>query len=355
MPRLPIGIVAMAVCTMAAAEPPALEPASGRTNFFAGREATLGTVVRGDAVAGRLAWSLAALGRTLASGTLDVRHEGGPATTAAAVATIPAVKEGVVVEAVFTAVLVDAAGTRLATHTMPVRIFPTEPFVDRSRWLESLALALVDPVGDTARALTEAGVPFTLVRTEAEIAAAAPRVLVVGEGASWLDRPDLPGLVTRCAARGMPVLCLAPREGTLPLSGAADPSVEAVATRLVFERAGGVTALDPRLDGGDWGPAGGGIVSRLTIVAEGDRAVVRIAAPADEPAGWPWLGIDYADPATPTSKSTLVICGYGVVAHWNDTPAARYLFAALLDQLAADRPGDRPDSLPTDALPEKLR
>ena len=355
MLRRMIGIFAVIACGVAAAEPPALAPASGRTNVVAGREAILGTVIRGDAVAGRLVWTLTALGRTLASGAADVRHDGGPATSVAVAAAIPAIKEGVVVEAVFTAVLVDAAGSRLATHARPVRIFPADPFVDRTRWLEALALALVDPVGDTERVLTAAGVPFTLVRSEADIATAAPRVLLVGEGASWLDRPDLPGLVTRLAAQGTPVLCLAPRDGTLPLSGAADTPVEAVAKRLVFERTGIVTALDPRLDGGDWGAAGGSIVSRLAIVAEGDHAVIRIAAAADKPAGWPWLEIDYADPASPTSGSTLVVCGYGIVAHWDETPAARYLFAAVLGRLAADGPGNQPQSTPNDSLPENPR
>jgi len=348
-----VSAVLACACCVATAEPPALEAASGRTNFFAGREAKLGTVIRGgDAVAGRLAWTLTALGRTVAGGTLAVRHDGGPATIATVAVAIPEVKDGVVIEAVLTTVLADVAGTRLASLTRAVRIFPADPFVDRTRWLESLALALVDPVGDTERVLTEAGVPFTLVRSEADIAAASPRVLVVGEGASWLDRPDLPGLVTRVAARGMPVLCLAPSDGALPLPAGADPEGAAGATRLVFDRAGVVTALDQRLDGDGWGGAGRATVSKLAIAAEGDRAMIRIAAAVDDPTGWPWLEIGYADRASPRSTATLVVCGYGIVAHWDDTPAARYLFAALIERLAAGRPairqpGDRPDPCPT--------
>ncbi len=348
-----IVIVAVAIGNAASAEPPALEPASGRTNFFAGREATFGSLIRGgDAAAGRLAWTLTALGRTLAGGTLDVRHDGGPATVAAVNAAIPEVKQGVVVEAVFTAVLVDAAGTRLATHARPVRIFPADPFIAQSRWLEALRLALVDPAGDTERVLTAAGVPFTLVRSEADVAAAEPRILVVGEGTSWLDQPELPTLVAGVTARGVPVLCLAPRAGTLPLPAAAALGGEPVAERLVFERAGIVAALDPRLDGRDWVADGRTVVGRVAVVADGSRALIRISAAADEPAGWPWLEIDYAAPAPPAK---LIVCGYGIVAHWHETPAARYLFAALLDRLAADRSHDRPDHPPTDLLPETAR
>jgi len=358
MTRSLIGIVAVCTCSVAAAAPLALEPTTARTNFFAGREITLGVVIRGgDPAAGRLVWTLTAFGRRLAGGTCDVRHDGSPATIVEVDVAIPEVKEGVVVEAAFTVIFADAAGTRLASHTRPVRIFPADPFVDRARWLETLEIALVDPVGDTERVLHAAGVPFTLVRSESDIAAAQPGIIVVGEGASWLDRSDLPALVTRFASTGLPVLCLAPRDGTLPLPGTADVEGAAVATRVAFERAGIVAALDPRLDGGDWVAEGRAIMTRLSIVAAGDRAMIRIAAAADDPGGWPWLEIDYADRA---ASATLVVCGYGIVSHWDETPAARYLLAAILDRLTADRgvtdrPIDQADSAPPAALPEKRR
>jgi len=322
MTRGLIGIVAVCACGVVAAEPLALAPTSTRTNVFAGRDAMLGVVFRGgEPAAGRLVWTLTALGRTLAGGTRDVRHDGGPATIAEVAVAIPEVKEGVVVEAAFTAIFVDIEGTRLASLTRPVRVFSADPFVDRTRWLEALELVLIDPRGDTERVLTTAGVPFTLASSEAGIAAARPRIIVVGEGASWLDRPDLPALAHRFAASGVPVLCLAPQDGTLSLSGMADVEGVAVATRFALERAGIVGILDPRLDGGDWVAKGRAIMTRLSIVAAGDRAMIRIAAAADDPGGWPWLEIDYADRA---ASATLVVCGYGIVSHWDETPAARY-------------------------------
>lgn len=354
-------IVVVGACGLAVAEPAALEPMSTRTTFFAGREVTLGTVIRGgDAVAGRLVWTLTALGRTLAHGAVDVRHDGGPATIAAVTLATPDVKAGVVIEATFTAVLVDPANARLATHARPVRIFFPNPFVDRTRWLELLRLALVDPVGDTERVLAEAGVPFTLVRSEADIVAADPGIVVVGEGASWLDRPDLPVLGARIAARGVPVLCLAPRDGRLALPHAANGEDVGDAKRLAFEHTGIVAALDPRLDGRDWAAGGRAILSRLVVAAEGDRVVVRIVAAADDPGGWPWLAIDYARSAAETTKSPFIICGYGIMEHWHETPAARYFLAAILERLAADRAttdrdGDRPDSTPPKALQENPR
>ena len=350
-----IAIVVVCACGVASAKPLALEPTSSRGNFFAGREATLGVVMCGGGpAAGRLAWTLTAFGRTLAGGTSNVRHDGGPATITEVAVAIPEVKEGVVVEAAFTAIFVDAAGTRLASHTQPVRIFPANPFVDQTRWLESLNLVLIDPTGDTERVLIAAGVPFTLAQSDADIASAQPRIIMLGEGGSWLDRPDLPALATRWAASGVPVLCLAPQDGTLPLSGMADVEGEAVATRFALERAGAVADLDPRLDNADWVAEGRTITTRVAVVGEGDRAVIRLAAAAEIPGGWPWLQLDYADPAAATT-APLVMCGYGIIAHWDETPAARYLLAAILHRLTADRSADASDLLPTTALPEKPR
>ena len=351
MARFLPAMVAIFACSLVTAAPPDLAPANGRTNFFAGRDATLRTVIRGgDAVAGRLAWNLTALGRTLRGGTLDVAHDGGPATAIDVAMEMPDVKEGIVLEATLTTVLADAAGTRLAACARPVRIFSADPFFERTRWLEGINLALIDPVGDTERVLVAAGVPFTLVRTEADITAAEPRIIVVGEGTSWLEGPDLATLLSRFASRGVPVLCLAPRDGTLPLPGTTPVEGAAIVKRLAFERAGVVAAFDPRLDGRDWDTEDRTIVSRFVIATEGDRAVLRIAA-ADDPSGWPWVESEYTDHTTATAK--LVFCGHGIVSHWNETPSARYLFAAILHRLTVAQPGDRPDSTPTAELPEK--
>jgi hypothetical protein len=336
--RCGVAVAAIAgVAAAAAAVPLVVEPAGGRTNWFAGREATLGTLIRGGAaVEGKLVWVLAVASRTLATGAADVRHTAVGETRQDVTVAIPEGRMGVVVEAEFAAALVDAAGTRLGSCSRRVRIFPTDPFADRKRWLESLEIAVIDPQGETETVLTAAGVPFESVGADAGIAALESRLVIVGEGTSWVEHPRLPRDLAAVAARGASVLCLAPRDGSMPVPGSVDAPGEVVATSLVARRADVIADLDDRLDACDWSAASETVISRLVIAADGDTVVIRAGG---EPAGWPWLEAGFArgDAAPPAGK--LVVCGLGIVAHWDETPAARYLCAAILARLGERKPG----------------
>jgi len=326
-------------------------PADARTNYFAGRAADCGTVIRGGAaVEGSLAWVLAVGSRSLANGAVAVRHPGRGATNAMVTVPVPAGREGVVAEATLTTVLADAAGNRLGMATRPVRIFPADPFFDRRRWLEGLRIAIVDPDGGTEKVLTAAGVPLLLARADADIAALRPQVVIVGEGLAWDEHPRLaPDLVGLCG-RGTNVLCLAPASGAFPLPGAADTVGDGVADRLALRQADVVGDLDGRLDWRDWSARGSTVVSRLAIVADREAVVARAGV---TPRGWPWLEARFADRESGRPAGTFVVCGLGIVAHWEETPAARYLFATLLARLtppAADT-APSPDPRPRQESP----
>lgn len=321
---------------VAAAAPGVVEPADRRTNWFAGREAGFGTVIRSDeAVAGRLVWVLAVANRTIASGAVDVRHPGGGAMRVDVGVAVPEGREGVTVEAEFATALVDAAGTRLGACSRRVRIFPDDPFAGRTHWLESLGITVVDPPGDTERILEAAGVPFTSVKADADISGLTPRLLIVGEGTSWIDHPGLPHALAGAAAGGSVVLCLAPRDGTMPLPGQADEPGVFVASKLILRSTDVVGEIDVRLDDSDWSVVGPTIRSRLRIEADGDAVVVRAG---DGPVGWPWLEAGFAPHESQPSRGRIVVCGLGIMAHWEDTPAARYLLASLLERLTVKKP-----------------
>jgi hypothetical protein len=341
--RAAVTTTALAVAVAAiAAEPLVVEPASARSNVFAGRAVTFGTVVRGgDAVEGKLVWSLTVATRAVASGAVAVRHAAADTTAVPIAIDVPDVRKGVVVDAALTVALVDAARTRLGSCTRPVRIFPDDPFAGRRQWLESREIALVDPPGRTERAFRAAGVPFTLVAADGDVAAIQAALVVVGEGTSWVEHPGLPRALARLVARGVNVLCLAPLDGSMPLPGTADEPGACVAKSLALRRADVVTEFDARLDAMDWHGMpedGDAVAGRLTIAADGAAVVARAG---DAPTGWPWLEAAFAPANTDAPAAKLVVCGFGIVAHWDETPAARYLFAALLARLTANQPDER--------------
>lgn len=339
MGRCVIVALVAAVAGLAAAradDPLVVEFADGRTNHFAGREATFGVVVRGGGpIEGTITWVLTVGNRTLARGTAAVRHAGHDPTRVDVTVMLPEGRDGVVVDASFITNLVDGAGERRGGMSKRVRIFPSDPFTDRRRWLESRQIALVDPVGRTAAAFEAAGVPFTLVPEDLDIALIRPPVIVVGEGVSWADRPRLPRDLAFVASRGVGVLCLAPRDGEMPLPGTADEPGEIVARKVVLRRADVVAECDDRLDWRDWSAAGETVVSRLTVAVDGEAVLLRAG---DGPAGWPWLEAGFARRETDPPAGAIVVCGLGIVAHWDETPAAKYLFAALLERLTQNTP-----------------
>jgi len=315
-----------------AEDPLVVEFADRRTNHFAGRAASIGTIVRGGgAVEGSIAWVLSLDTRPLVRGTARVRHAGPDPTRIDIIVVLPEGRDGIVVDASLAVALVDATGKRLGSNTTKVRIFPEDPFVDRRQWLESLQLALVDPVGTTAAAFEAVGVPFTLVPADLDIAAIRPPVVVVGEGVSWADRPRLPHDLAFLAARGVDVLCLAPLDGTLTLPDTGDEPGEIVATCLRLRRADVVVAIDKRLDDRDWSAAGPTVIRQLAVSADGEAVVVESG---DGPRGWPWLEAGFTRRETDTAGGEIIVCGLGIVTHWDETPAARYLFAALLERLS---------------------
>lgn len=309
--------------------------ADQRTNFFTGREATVGVVVRGAAFNGPLAWTLSVGNRPLARGTAAVRHVGPDPTLVDVTLAIPEGRAGIVIDAILNVSLSDGGDRWRGGTSKVVRLFPVDPFADRRQWLESRQIALVDPVGHTAAAFEAANVPFTLVPADLAIAAIRPPVIVVGEGASFDDRPGLAADLAFVASRGVGVLCLAPRVGEIPLPGTMDEPGDVVAKSLVLRRADVVAELDDRLDWRAWSAAGDTVTSRLTMAADGCTVLARAG---DVPTGWPWLEAAFTRRESDPPEGKIIVCGLGIVAHWHETPAARYLFAALIERLTRNTP-----------------
>jgi hypothetical protein len=293
------------------------------TNVFAEKDIELRfTVTVPAGFKGRAAWSLTSgEGRTLS--------RPGEAAVAREVKVrlrTPAVREGYILPASLT-VLVQADGAKepAATLVQPLWIFPEDPFHDQKEWLKELKITLFDPSQKTAAVLEKANVPFDLKRDVDALAGLSEGVLIVGEGVSFREERGLAERMSRLAAAGVPVLCLAPAEGSLPLPGAdgEGPSPGS----LELRRQDVIGRLDKRLDSSAWAPEGKVLASSLHLRAEEGKVVAEVGAAG----GWPWLEVEY-----PQSKSRMIVCGFGLLAAWEVHPTPRFLCARLLHRLAGD-------------------
>ena len=134
--------------------------------------------------------------------------------------------------------------------------------------------------------------------------------------------------MVKTAARGLPVLCLAPGKGALVLPGAVGAELPPPAS-LTLRRDDIITELDKRLDAAAW-PANGLIESsRLRIKSDRDQVV---AEASREPNAWPWLEVRYG-----TGKGRLLVCGFGIIRQWEASPTPRYLLSQLFLRLSAEK------------------
>lgn len=309
--------------------PVAVRPRETWSGVFGGRPARFHFDVEArQAFRGRAGWSCRASGRTLARGEVAVAAEPGKPAGLEVRLDVPPVKPGVVMPAVLTVeIFGPGGGPAVGSFQKPLWVFPEDPLPDRSRWLARLKLHLFDPQGRTHQCLKRLGVPLLETRNVDAIPAMRQGVLLVGEGTSLVRYRGLASAMTKAAAGGVPVLCLAPSEGTMVLPGTrrADlPSPQ----RLVLRHADVIGELDKRLDALGWPPDGRIAACTLQVAAERNRVTAEVVRSGE---GWPWLEADF-----PGSGGRLVVCGFGLVEKWDDGPTPRFLFARLLEYVCAE-------------------
>ena len=219
-----IGLIRLLPPSSATADNVVLEPADRCSNLFADSDTQLLYRLQPTApLKGRIRWSLSVHQRTIAHGEAAVNAAAGKTIVFAFPLRTPHVKEGVVLQALCS-VAVYADGEQrqetLAAHDKTLWIFPRDPFVDRRVWLKGLKITLFDPEGKTADVLEKAGFPFTLSRNIDALDGVEQGLLMIGEATAWRDHHSLGEVMVKAAARGLPVLCLAPGEGSIQLPGA---------------------------------------------------------------------------------------------------------------------------------------
>ncbi len=332
--------VCLAVLLLAADAPPnekdgpTLVPREPWTNVFGGKEVELHFTVKArKAWKGRAAWVYSTTNdRTVAAGEVDVASTPDKAGEFVVKVPVLSVKEGVVFKTRLLVRLFSGDNKKpLASHERPLWIFSADPFANRKQWLKGLKMALFDPEKTTAEPLRKLEIPFDEISTVAALAEVKEGLLLVGAGVSFKDYPDLAETLIRAAGEGLPVLCVAPVGGFLPVPGAA--GVKGPQPRVVvWRRSDHIATLDSRLDATSWPPDGKVLASSLTLKVEDGAVMAEASRPAAEggTSAWPWLEAEY-----PAKKGRLIICGFGLFGKaWDAGPAPRYLFARLLEVLA---------------------
>lgn len=320
-----LAVVGMAMRTLAAT--PQIAPVETWNNVFAGGERTFRYVVASDrALDGRVTWMLSRDSRALARGESAVQSPAGAPATIEFRVTLPEIKEGVVFACDLTVSLVPrGASEAAATSKRTLWLFPDNAFADRKQWLKDLGIRLFDPEKKTAECFTKAEIPFTDIRTTDALAAVRDGLVVVGEGVSLKEERGLASAMGQAVEAGVPVLCLALRSGEMPLptEGVSETQGKAP-VRMTFRRADIITDLDKRLDAKTWAPGRDAVASSLVLSA--DRRAVAVEAVSGD-RGWAWMEVAFP------GGGRLVVCGFGIVSGWEDSPTPRYLLVKLLEEM----------------------
>jgi hypothetical protein len=181
--RLGLALWTSCLATAAAAEPPVtLQPEEEWSGVLGDSEVTFHYTVRAaEALEGRIDWSLSVNQRTIDRG--HTAWTAGPEKPAKITLPlrIPAVKEGVMLEARLTVTVYTVADAKpAAVDNRPVRIFAPDPFADRGQWLKGLAITLFDPGKKTADLFDKAHIPFKYTRNTSMLDELNEGLLVVG-------------------------------------------------------------------------------------------------------------------------------------------------------------------------------
>ena len=132
------------------------------------------------------------------------------------------------------------------------------------------------------------------------------------------------------AARGVPVICLAPAGGELKIPGIGDKNL-ARPTGVFLRRADAITAFDKRLDT-SWPPDGKAAAAGVELNASRTGIVGEITS---GDGGWPWLEVTF-----PAKRGRLILCGFAIVTKWDAGPTPRYLLANLLEHEPGEGVGE---------------
>lgn len=302
-----------------------IEPVEKRAGVFGETDATFTfRIVADEAVEGKVLWSYSANGRTISRGESAIKH-GDDGDLIEVKLSIPRATDGVVMETELSVRLHEKGdSTPVAEHTKTIWLFPEDPFFEKTEWLEELKITLFDPDGKTADLFDESEIPYEETKNLGALSHLDEGLLIVGEGVSFLRNRGLDQSIMQLAAKGIPVLVLAPSEGSLAMPRSDDPEFP-TPKQFSLRSEDVLTEINKRFDVQGWSNEGKSIASRLHITTKAGDIITEVS---EDEKGWPWIEADYAE-----KESTLLVCGFGIVQNWTDNPTPRFLLADLFEKL----------------------
>jgi len=300
-----------------------IAPIEQWSNVFGGKESVFHFAVSADKVVqGRLGWHFSTSGRTIVRGEAQVAVEPGQPETVEIRLRVPEVKAGVIMQALLS---VSVLGTREATSgcEKEIWIYPEDAFAIRKEWLKKLKIRLFDPEKKTAEQFENAEIPFEAARNIDSFTEITNGIVVIGEGISFKEYHGLSDMMVKTAARGIPVLCLAPAAGDMTIPGMGDSDLP-VPTSMLFRQNEIITELDKRLDADAWPPDGKVKVSSIMLKGEKGPVIGEMQEGGNK---WPWIELKFGE------KGRFIFCGFGIIKKWASGPTPRFLFVKLLEYI----------------------
>lgn len=297
-------------------------------NLEAGTNAEFHAVIQSTAATrGNLQFAVAAGPQPIVRREIEVTVDAGRPAVVPIQFSVPPLKDDVAVRAMLTvAFQPQVAGPNKAVSSIEKTLwfFAANPFANHEASLKDKKIALFDPEGKTQKWFEQAGIPFTLIPRLDAASNIKEGLLIIGEGVSLRDFKSLTDVCLATAARGIPVLCLAIKEGQFRLTDGNDKSLPSPYA-MSFRHNDIITNLDKRLDAVAWPPDG--IVAARTLAISGDRGLI-VGEVLDKTGEWPWVEMAFRN------DTKAVFCQFNIVEKWEAGPAPRYLLAALLEYLS---------------------
>lgn len=300
----------------------------GWGNLEAGTNAEFHALIQSTAaIRGNLQWSVTVGPQPIVRREIEVTVEAGRPAVVPIQFTVPPLKDDVAVRATL-AVSFQPQNTSpnevASSVAKTLWFFAANPFVNHEASLKDKKIALFDPEGKTQKIFERDGIPFTLIPRPDAIQNIKEGLLIIGEGLSLRDFKMLTDVCLATALRGVPVLCMALREGQFRLIDGNDRNLPPPHA-LSFRHNDVITNLDKRVDAAAWPPDG--IVAARTLAISGDRGPI-IGEVLDKSGEWPWVEMAFRN------DTKVIFCQFNIVEKWEAGPAPRYLLAALLDYIS---------------------